>query len=100
MISTWALSLITNIKHRAFTNLCNVSTGVSDRLGILLPRSENALSPLVRQGVTGVPTTTPILTDGMDMTAHSKQERENCALTQYDPGHSTTTTSIPLQRWG
>jgi hypothetical protein len=31
---------------------------------------------------------------------HSQQERKNHALTQCDPGHSTTMTSIPLQRWG
>jgi hypothetical protein len=35
--------------------------------------------------------------DGRD---HTKQEHGNHALTQRDPGHSTTTTSIPLQRRG
>jgi hypothetical protein len=38
--------------------------------------------------------------DGTDVTVHSKQEHEKHALTQRDLGHSTTTTSIPLQRWG
>jgi hypothetical protein len=78
----------------------NVSTGVSNPLGILLPRSRDAWSPLARQGATGVPTTAPILTDGTNMTAQSEQERGNRALTQHDPGHSTMTMSIPLQRRG
>jgi hypothetical protein len=59
----------------------------------------DAWSPLARQKATGVPTTTLISTNGTDMTTHSEQERGNHALTQHDPGHSTTTTSIPLQRW-
>jgi hypothetical protein len=48
---------------------CNVSTGALDPLGILLPRSRDAWSPLARQGATGVPTMAPIPTDGTDMTA-------------------------------
>jgi hypothetical protein len=34
------------------------------------------------------------------MTVHSEQKHGNCALIQHDRGHSTTMTSIPLQRWG
>jgi hypothetical protein len=49
---------------------------------------------------TGTPTTAPTPVDGMDMTVHSEQEHRNHALTQRDPGHSITTTSIPLQRRG
>jgi hypothetical protein len=42
-------------------------------------------------------TTTPTPADRMDVTVHSEQEHRNRALTQHDPGHSTTTMIIPLQ---
>jgi hypothetical protein len=48
----------------------------------------------------GPPTMAPVPADEMDMTVHSEQERGNRALTLHDPGHSTMTTSILLQRWG
>jgi hypothetical protein len=48
----------------------------------------------------GPPTAPPAPADGMDVTVHSKQEHENHTLTQLDPDHSTTMTSIPLQRRG
>jgi hypothetical protein len=70
--------------------------GAPDPLGILLPRPRDTWSPLARQGAMGALTATPIPTDRTNMTMHSEQERENRALTQHDPGHSTTMTSIPL----
>jgi hypothetical protein len=78
----------------------NISMGVPDPLGIFLPRSRDTWSPLARRGAMGALTATPIPADGTDMTVHSEQERGNRALIQHDPGHSTTTTSIPLQRQG
>jgi hypothetical protein len=45
-------------------------------------------------------TAAPALADGTDVTVHSQQEHGNHVLTQHDPSHSTTTTSIPLQRRG
>jgi hypothetical protein len=60
---------------------------------------EGRMEPSGKAESHGVPTTTLISTNGTDMTTHSEQERGNHALTQHDPGHSTTTTSIPLQRW-
>jgi hypothetical protein len=50
----------------------------------------------------GPPLPTAALTpaDGTDVTVHSQQEHGNHALTQHDPIHSTTITSIPLQRRG
>jgi hypothetical protein len=46
----------------------------------------------------GPPTTALTPADGTDVTVHSQQEHGNHALTQHDLGHSTTMTSIPLQR--
>jgi hypothetical protein len=43
----------------------------------------------------GPPTTTLATIDGMDVTVHSQQEHVNHTLTRHDPGHSTTTPSIP-----
>jgi hypothetical protein len=48
----------------------------------------------------GLPIVTPAPFDGTDMTMHSQQEHGNHALTQHDPSHFTTMTSIPLQRRG
>jgi hypothetical protein len=48
----------------------------------------------------GPQTAAPTPADGMDVTVHSQQEHRNHALTQHDPDHSTTMTSIPLQRRG
>jgi hypothetical protein len=74
----------------------NVSTGAPGPLGILLPHPRDMWSPLARRGAMGALTTAPTPTDGTDMTVHNEQERGNRALTQHDPGHFTTTTSIPL----
>jgi hypothetical protein len=52
---------------------------------------------MARRGATGALTATPIPADGTDMTVHNEQELGNRALTQHDPRHSTTTTSIPLE---
>jgi hypothetical protein len=71
-----------------------------DPLGILPPRPRDTWSPLARRGATGPPTAALTSTDGTDVTVHSQQEHGNHALTQHDPGHSTTMTSIPLQRRG
>jgi hypothetical protein len=71
-----------------------------DPLGVLPPRSRDTWRPLERRGATGPPTMTPTPTDGIDVTVRSEQEHRNHALTQHDPRHSTTTTSILLQRWG
>jgi hypothetical protein len=84
----------------ALPDPCNISMGASNPLGILLPHSRDVWSPLARQGAMGVLTMAPISTDRTDMTTYSEQERGNRALTQHDPGHSTTTMSIPLQRRG
>jgi hypothetical protein len=78
----------------------NESTGAPDPLGVLLPRLRDTWSPLARQEATGALTTAPTRADGTDVTVHSQQECRNHALTQHDPGHSTTTTSIHLQRRG
>jgi hypothetical protein len=81
-------------------NPCNVSTGAPDPHGILLPHPKDTWSPLARQGATGALTAAPIPADGTEMTVHSEQKHMNHALTKHDPGHSTTTTIIPLQRRG
>jgi hypothetical protein len=91
---------ILSVTVSASPDPCNVSTGAPDPLGILLPRPRDTWSPLARREATGALTTTPIPADGTDMTVHSEQERGNRILTQHDPGYSTTTTSIPLQRQG
>jgi hypothetical protein len=68
-----------------------------DPLSVLLPRPRDMWSPLARRGATGGPNrgTHSCRWDGHDL--HSEQEHGNHALTQHDPGHSTTVTSIPLQ---
>jgi hypothetical protein len=73
--------------------------GAPDPLGVLMPHPRDAWSPLTRPGATGALTVVPIPADGMDVTVHSEHERGNRALTQHDPGHSTTTTSVPHQSW-
>jgi hypothetical protein len=52
----------------------NVSIGVSDSLGILLPHPRDAWSPLARRGATGALTVASIPVDGTDMTVHSEQD--------------------------
>jgi hypothetical protein len=74
----------------------NVSTGAPDPLGVLLPRPRDTLSLLARWGATGALTMVPTPANGTDVTVHSEQEHGNYALTQHDPSHSTTTTTIPL----
>jgi hypothetical protein len=56
--------------------------------------------PLAKPRATGALTASPIPTDGTEMTVHSEQEHGNRTLIQHDPGHSTMTISIPLQRRG
>jgi hypothetical protein len=84
----------------ASPNPCNVSTGALDPLGVLLPCPRDTWSPLAKREATGALTTAPIPADGTDVTVLSEQERGNHALTQHDPSHSTTMTSIPLQQQG
>jgi hypothetical protein len=70
-------------------------------LSLLPPRAEGHVEPSGKTVSHGTPPTmAPAPADETDVTVHSQQEHGNHALTQYDPGHSTTMTSIPLQRRG
>jgi hypothetical protein len=69
-----------------------------DPFSLLPPCPRDTWNPQARWRATGPPTAAPAPANGTDMTVYSQQEHGNHALTQNDPSHSTTMTSIPLQQ--
>jgi hypothetical protein len=82
--------------------------GVFDDISPLRPTPRGAFPPhprgtwntQARWGAIGPPTIVLAPIDVVDVTVHSQQGHMNHTLTRYDPGHSTTMTSIPPWQWG